>query len=59
MKLPEEQAHAFHHTVAQLLFTSMRARPDILTVVSFLTKRVREPDEDDWGKIKQVLKYLK
>ena len=58
-KLPEEQVQAFHHTVAQLLFTSMRARPDILTVVSFLIKRVREPDEDDWGKLKWVLKYLK
>ena len=58
-KLPEEQGQAFHHTVAQLLFTGMRARPDTLTVISFLTKRVREPDEDDWGKLKRLLKYLK
>ena len=47
--LPEEQAQAFHHSVAQLLFMSMRARPDIQTAVSFLTQRVRVPDEDDWG----------
>ena len=53
--LPEEQAQAFHHTVAQLLFLCMRARPDIQTAVSFLTKRVREPDEHDWGKLKRVL----
>jgi len=57
--LPEEQAQAFHHSVAQLLFLSMRARPDIQTAVSFLTKRVRAPDEHDWGKLKRVLKYLK
>ena len=57
--LPEEQAQAFHHTVAQLLFLCMRARPDIQTALSFLTKRVREPDEHDWGKLKRVLKYLK
>ena len=57
--LPEEQAQAFHHTVAQLLFVAMRARPDIQTAVSFLTKRVKQPDEDDWGKLKRVLKYLK
>ena len=38
--LPEEQAQAFHHTVAQLLFLCMRARPDIQTAVSFLTKHV-------------------
>ena len=37
----------------------MRARPDIQTAVSFLTKRVRAPDEHDWGKLKRVLKYLK
>ena len=47
--IPEEQAQAFHHTVAQLLFLCMRARPDIQTAVSFLTKRVRAPDKDDWG----------
>ena len=57
--LPEEQERAFHHAVAQLLFLCMRARPDIQTAVSFLTKRVRAPDEHDWNKLKRVLKYLK
>ena len=33
-------------------------RRDIQTAVSFLTTRVKEPDEDDWGKLKRVLKYL-
>ena len=57
-KLPEEQADAFHHTVYQLLFVANRARQDIQTAVSFLTTRVKEPDEDDWGKLKRILKYL-
>ena len=57
--LPEKQAEMFHHTVAQLLFLAMRARRDIQTAVSFLTTRVKKPDEDDWGKVKRVLKYLK
>ena len=57
--LPEEQAQAFHHTNAQLLFLTMRAMPDIQLVVSFLTKRVQVPDEDNWGKLKNCLKYLK
>jgi hypothetical protein len=56
--LEEDQALAFHHTVAQLLFMSTRARQDIQTAVAFLTTRVKSPDEDDWGKLKQVLKYL-
>ena len=56
--LSEEQAQHFHHAVAQLLFLSVRARRDIQTAVSFLTTRVRKPDEDDWGKLKRVLQYL-
>ncbi len=26
--------------------------------MAFLTTRVKHPDKDDWGKLKQVLKYL-
>jgi hypothetical protein len=55
--LPEQQAIAFHHTVAQLLFLS-RVRRNIQTAVDFLTTRVKAPDEDDWGKVKRLLKYL-
>jgi hypothetical protein len=53
--LPEEQAMAFHHTTAQLLFLSTRARRDIQPATAFLTTRVKSPDEDNWGKVKQVL----
>ena len=56
---PEEKAKWFHHSVAQLLFLSPRARKDIQTTVAFLTTRVKIPDEDDWGKLKRVMKYLK
>ncbi len=27
-------------------------------MVAFLTTRVKSPNEDDWGKLKRVLKYL-
>ena len=57
--LYEERAMAFHMTVAQLLFLCMRARRDIQTAVAFLTTRVKKLDEDDWGKLKRVLQYLK
>ena len=53
--LPEEKDIAFHRTTAQLLFLSSRARSDIQTAVSFLTKRVKKPDKDDWGKLKKAL----
>ncbi len=57
-KLNEELAEVFHHTVYQLLFAATRARRDIQTVVSFLTKQVKDPDKDDWGKLVRVLNYL-
>ena len=50
--LLEEKAVAFHHTTAQLLFLSSRARRDIQTAVSLLTTRVKKPDKDDWGNLK-------
>ncbi len=46
-KLNEEQVDVFHHTVFQLLFAANQARQDIQTAVSFLTTRVKDPDEDD------------
>ncbi len=55
--LPEQHAIAFHHTTAQLLFLSCTHR-DIQTTVAFLTTHVKAPNEDDWGKLKRVLKYL-
>jgi hypothetical protein len=55
-KLCKEQVDAFHHTVYQLLFTANRAPQEIQTAVSFLTMRVQAPNEDDWGKLKRVLK---
>ncbi len=57
-KLSKELAEVFHHTVYQLLFATDRARRDIQTAVSFLTTRVKAPDQDDWGKLVRVLKYL-
>ncbi len=56
--LEQERRTVFHHTVAQLCFMLTQARRDIQTAVAFLTTWVIAPDEDDWGKLKQVLKYL-
>jgi hypothetical protein len=57
--LNEEQARVFHHAVAQLLFASARSRKAIQMAISFLTTRVKQPDEDDWGKLKRLLKYVR
>ena len=57
-KLSEKDAQSFHTIVAKLIFLCKRAQPDILTGVSFLTTRVREPDEDNDKKLSRLLKYL-
>ena len=56
--MPEEQAVQFHHTMVKLLFVSNRAQRDIQTAVVFLTTRVKSPDEDERGELKQIFKYL-
>ena len=48
----------FHHITAHLMFMSTQARRDIQNTLSFLTTRVKTPDRDDWGKLKQLLRYL-
>ena len=57
--LDETWAQAFHHAVAQLIFTGIRCRKDAQTAIAFLTIRVRKLDEDDWKKLRKLLSYLK
>lgn len=58
-KLDDQRAGLFHRVTAQLLFASQRARPDLRTAVSFLTKRVQAPDEDDYKKLARAIKYVR
>ena len=53
--LPNKRAQVFHRIVAMLLFLVSRSRRDCKTAVAFLTTRVTQPDEDDWGKLQRVL----
>ena len=57
--LDETRAQAFHHAMAQLLFTGIRCRKDTQTAIAFLTTRMRKPDEDDWEKLRRLLGYIK
>lgn len=56
--LLKKEKEKFHSMVARLLYMAKRARPDILTCVSFLSTRVLAPTKQDWKKITRVLKYL-
>jgi hypothetical protein len=56
--LTQRQATIFHNFVAKCLFLMKCARPDISTAVAFLTTRVKGPDQDDWKKLKRMIRYL-
>ena len=57
--LEEEDAMKFHTMVAKGLFLCKRARPDIQTTIAFLTTRVKQPDQDDWKKLRRLIDYLR
>ena len=57
--LDESRRSTYHTLSCQLLYLSKRCRPDILTVVSFLIKRVSCPGEDDWKKLVRAIQYLR
>jgi hypothetical protein len=57
--LGDKEKKYFHSTVAKLLFMAKRARPDLLTVVSFLCTRVQGVTQQDMEKLCRVLGYVK
>ena len=58
-KLSNKDGDQFHRSVAQLLFLSKRARPDLQTAVAFLCTRVKAPDVDDQRKLGRVMRHLR
>jgi hypothetical protein len=56
--LCEEDRKMFHKKTAQLLYLAKRARPDVLTVVSFLCTRVQSATVEDQRKLMRVLGYI-
>ena len=57
-KLSQADTDLFHHFVAQLLYLSKRAHPNIQLAVSLLCNRVRVPDTDDYKNMARVMKYI-
>ena len=53
-----EQGSMYQHVVVQPLFAAFQVRRDMQTTVAFLKTRVKALDEDIWGKLKRVMRYL-
>ena len=56
--LDDENSKHLHSLVAKALYMAKRGRPDILTTVSFLTTRVKCPNQGDYKKLKRLGSYL-
>ena len=58
-ELPEKQVAIFHTFVVKNLFASKCTQPDISVAVAFLCTWVKNPEEDDWKKLIQLIHYLR
>jgi hypothetical protein len=54
-----EEAEWFHRQVARILYLAKRVRPECLTAVAFLATRVTKSDQDDLGKLRRLLRYIR
>ena len=57
-KLSKEKSVTLHKIVESMLFDTKRARPDTSTAISYLTTRLRDPDQSDWLKMVHLFKYV-
>jgi hypothetical protein len=57
--LDQHNKDYFHSGTAKLLYMAKRARPDILTAISFLARRVQQPTQQDLSKLIRVVQYLR
>ena len=57
--LDPKRKEFFHSVTQKLLYLGKRVRPEILTAVSFLTKRVQYSTEEDYVKLNRVIQYIR
>ncbi|XP_062987375.1 uncharacterized protein LOC134401944 [Elgaria multicarinata webbii] len=55
--LPDNQQ--YQRAVGKLLFIATVTRPDIAAAVGILSKKVANPSQRDWNRVKRVMRYLK
>ena len=58
-KLTEKEAQFFHTTTAKILFTCKRSRSNVQTAVSFLCRCMKEPNSDNYKKLRRIIRYLR
>jgi hypothetical protein len=56
--LKEDAKAAAHSAIAKVIFVGVRARPDLLTTLSYLMKRVTKSTEEDGRKLDRMIGYM-
>ena len=56
--MDNKRSDIFHSVSAKLLYITKRGRPDLETLISFLTTRVSKSTEDDWRKLRRGLLFI-
>ena len=56
--LETRKAEIFHHVVTKLLYVAKRARIDLQLAIAFLCTRVSKRTQEDWEKLRRLLKYV-
>ena len=59
LPVPEEVRVWFHRTVAMILYLAKRARPEVLTALSYLATRLTKSDSDDVDKLIRLIRYIR
>jgi Reverse transcriptase (RNA-dependent DNA polymerase) len=59
LPVSEEVRVWFHKHVAMILYLAKRARPELLTAVSYLATRVTKCDGDDVDKLIRLIRYIR
>ena len=57
--LPTGLAKELHSLTAKILFIANRGRPDVITFISYMTKRVLAPTIEDGKKLLRAIAYLR
>jgi len=57
-RVDERRRRLFHRLVYRLIYTAIRGRRDLQTVISFLSKRHLECNEHDYAKLRRLIHYI-
>ncbi len=53
-----EDINLYQSAIGSLIYLSIAARPDITYAVQQAAQAMKEPTEEDWIRVKRIMRYL-